>query len=99
MSENEFRVNQEAGDESGGAAPADGRVHRAALLTDALAEDCTTKMFTLRANGPHALGIDPVAVHPTVEEITIGQVATKAALGEKGSEKRTHANTTCRLHG
>ena len=57
MSENEFRVNQEAGDESGGAAPADGRVHRAALLTDALAEDCTTKMFTLRANGPHALGI------------------------------------------
>jgi hypothetical protein len=81
MSENEFRVNQEAGDESGGAAPADGRVHRAALLTDALAEDCTTKMFTLRANGPHALGIDPVAVHPTVEVIMIGLVATKAALG------------------
>jgi hypothetical protein len=95
MSENEFLVNQEAGDESGGAAPADGRVYRAALLTDALAEDCTTKMFTLRANGPHALGIDPVAVHPTVEEIMIGQVATKAALGEKGSEKRTHANGLC----
>ena len=92
ISENAARVNQETGDESGGAAPADGRARRAALLTTELAEDCATKMFTERADGPHALNIDLVAICPTVEEIAIGQKAVAAALGEKGSEKRAHAN-------
>jgi hypothetical protein len=52
MSENAARENQGAGDDSGGGAPADGRVRRAALLTAELAEDCTTKMFRSPMDGP-----------------------------------------------
>ena len=94
MSENSAPNNLGAGDELRGAT-ADGRVRRAVLLTAELAEDCATKMFTEHAGGPHSLNIDPVAFHPTVQEIEIGQVAVKAALGEKGSEKRAHANCLC----
>ena len=47
--------HQGAGDEIGGSRTADVRVHRAALLTAELAENCATKMFTERADGPHAM--------------------------------------------
>ena len=52
-------------------------------------------MFTDRADGPHPLNIDPVSIYPTVDEIAIGQAAVLAAIGEKGSEKRAHANSLC----
>ena len=74
---------------------ADAHVRRAVLLTRELAVDCAMTMFTQRADGPHALGVDPVAIRPTREEITICQAAAKAALGEKGSEQRAHANSLC----
>ena len=60
-------------------------MRRAALLAPELAEECATKMFTERADGPHAFISDLIAVRPTVEEIAIGQKAVAAALGEKGS--------------
>ena len=86
MSENAAPQQLGAGDDEGGGSTADARVRRATLLTLELAEDCATKMFTQRVNGPHALEIDPVAIHPTVNEIEIGQAAAKAAIGEKDSE-------------
>ena len=95
MSENAAPQQLAAGDDEGGGNMADARVWRAALLTQQLAEECATKMFTERADGPHASKIDQVAVRPTVEEIAIGQAAVLAALGEKGSEKRAHANRLC----
>ena len=95
MSENAAPQQLGAGDDEGGGSTADARVRRATLLTLELAEDCATKMFTQRVNGPHALEIDPVAIHPTVNEIEIGQAAAKAAIGEKDSEKRAHANRLC----
>ena len=95
MSENAAPVNQGTGDENGEGVSADGRVRRAALLTRELAEDCAKKMFAERSDGPHALDIDLIAVRPTVEEIMIGQAGVLAALGEKGSDKRAHANRLC----
>ena len=94
MSENRALQNLALGDERP-VEKTDARVRRTALLTPRLAEDCATKMFTERADGPHALVIHPVSIFPTIEEIGIGQEAAKAALGEKGSEKRKHANRLC----
>jgi pyruvate/2-oxoglutarate dehydrogenase complex dihydrolipoamide acyltransferase (E2) component len=94
MSENAAPENQGPGDGLGGSI-ADGRVRRAALLTAALAEDCAIKMFTERADGPHPLNIDPVAAHPTPEEVEICQAAVLGAIGDKGSEKRARANRLC----
>ena len=95
MSENAARQQLAAGDHEGGGSGADSQVRRAALLTLELAKECATKMFTERADGPHAFKSDEVAVCPTVEEIAIGQKAVAEALGEKGSEKRAHANCLC----
>ena len=95
MSENAAPQQLGAGDDEGGGSTADAQVRRAALLTPQLAEICAIKMFRERTEGPHALIIDPVAVCPTVEEIVIGQAAVLAALGEKGSDKRSHANSLC----
>ena len=95
MSENAAPENEGPGDGLGGSI-ADGRVRRAALLTAALAEDCAIKMFTERADGPHPLNIDPVAAHPTPEEVEICQAAVLGAIGgDKGSEKRARANRLC----
>lgn len=53
------------------------------------------KMFTQRSDGPHAVAFDLIAIRPTLQEITIGQAAVLAALGEKGSEKRALGNSLC----
>ena len=95
MSENEAPQNHGAGDDIPASSAADVRVHRAALLTAELAQKCATDMFTLRANGPHATELPTLASRPTPEEITIAQAAVLAAIGETGSEKRTHANSLC----
>ena len=95
MSENAAPQQLAAGDDGQVDNTADARVRRAALLTLQLAEACATKMFTERADGPHSSAIDLVSVFPTIEEIGIGREAAKAALGEKGSEKRAHANRLC----
>ena len=68
---------------------------RAKLLTTELAEECATKMFTKRADGPHPSGLDTISDQPTIEEIVIAQAAALEAIGEKGSEKRAHANGLC----
>mmetsp|Transcript_74358 Transcript_74358/g.147766 ORF Transcript_74358/g.147766 Transcript_74358/m.147766 type:complete len:112 (+) Transcript_74358:177-512(+) len=46
MSENAAPQQLAAGDDESGGSGADARVHRAALLTLELAEECSTKMFT-----------------------------------------------------
>ena len=65
MSENRALQNIALGDERP-VEKTDARVRRTALLTPRLAEDCATKMFTERAEGPHALVIDPVSIFPTI---------------------------------
>ena len=95
MSENTARENQEAGDDLSGGTSTDGRVCRAARLTAELAEECATKMFTERADGPHASSVDLISIDPTIEEIVIAQAAVLGAIGEKGSKKRAHANSLC----
>ena len=52
-------------------------------------------MFTQRADGPHPSEIPTIAGPPTIEEIIIGQAAVLEAIGEKNSEKRSHANSLC----
>ena len=91
MSENDAPQEHGAGDDFSASGSADVRVQRAALLTAELAEKCATEMFTLRAEGPHATEAPTVAGRPTPEEIVIAQAGVLAAIGEKGSEQRTHA--------
>ena len=52
-------------------------------------------MFTVQANGPQASVLDPFTNFPTREEIENAQKAVLASIGEKGSEKRAHANSLC----
>ena len=69
MSENSAPQQLGAGDDEDGGTTADARGRRAALLTLELAEECATKMFTERDEGPHTLNVYQIAVCPTVEEV------------------------------
>ena len=95
MSENAAPQHQGAGEHSPASICADGPRRRAKLLTTELAVECAYKMFTQLTGGPHATKADPLAVYPTIEEIIIAQAGVLDAIGEKGSEKRTHANSLC----
>ena len=95
MAENAASAANGAGDAISSSSSADVRVQREALLTEDLAVECATKMFTQRAEGPHASDMPTVAARPTPEEIIIAQAAVLAAIGEKGSEKRARANSLC----
>ena len=91
MSENEAPQKHGAGDGSTASSSAYRRVQREALLTTELAEICATKMFMLRADGPHATEVPTFAGRPTPEEVVIAQAAVLAAIGEKGSVLYLHA--------
>ena len=95
MSENSVPGNQPPGDESAGSISADLQRRRLKLLTTELAEECALKMFTERSDGPYLSGMDTISDQPTIEEIMLAQAAVLAAIGEKGSEKRAHANSLC----
>ena len=95
MSENAAPQNQGAGDESSAVIGADGPRRRVKLLTTELAQECATEMFTQLANGPHSTKAELIFAQPTIEEIGILQAAVLVAIGEKGSEKRAHANSLC----
>jgi len=95
MSENAARQNQGAGDHHQASICADVLPRRAKLLTTELAEECATKLFTERADGPHASNLDFISIRPTVEEIVIAQAAVLGAIGERGSDKRARANSLC----
>ena len=95
MSENAAPQNQGAGDESSAVIGADGPRRRVKLLTTELAQECATEMFTQLANGPHSTKAELIFAQPTIEEIGIAQAAVLVAIGEKGSEKRAHANSLC----
>ena len=95
MSENQAPRENGAGDDLSATSATNARGQREAVLTAELAEDCATKMFMLRADGPHATEVPTFAGRPTPEEVVIAQAAVLAAIGEKGSEKRAHANRLC----
>ena len=65
MAKNQAPRENGAGDDDTASSSSDVRVHQAALLTAELAENCATNMFTLHADGPHAISsrvVDPDAV-------------------------------------
>ena len=65
---------------------------RDALVSAEDGLECAKMLFLLREGGPHRSGAAPVAELPTREEVVIGLKSVKEVLGEKGSEKRVHAN-------
>lgn len=95
MSENAAPQDLGAGDDLSVKCQPDVLPRRAKLLTTKLAEECVTKLFTERADGPHASNLDLISIRPTVEEIVIAQAAVLGAIGEKGSDKRARANSLC----
>ena len=91
MSENQAPRENGAGDDLSATSATNARGQREAVLTAELAEDCATKMFMLRADGPHATEVPTFAGRPTPEEVVIAQAAVLAAIGEKGSVLYLHA--------
>ena len=67
-------------------------VRRSALMSEADAIEIARSLFVREAGGPHATGLPTIAKFPTVEEIENVQKAVLEVIGEKGSDKREHAN-------
>ena len=95
MSDDAALAQHRAGDDKASAAGPSAGARREALLTSELALGCSLFMFTVQANGPQASVLDPFTNFPTREEIENAQKAVLASIGEKGSEKRAHANSLC----
>ena len=82
MSETAAPAEHPPGDRPSSPSTADGRVQREARLTEEMAVDCATKLFTQYAKDPHTSKVPTVAGRPTIEEIGLARAGVLEAIGE-----------------